>query len=272
MTNAFTPASRQGLRAWIVGDMMKNGEWVKIEFIGRRASDNQVIEATSEEEAKKAGIFQEDGVYGPGLVVLGSNTSLKGVEDALLEMKDGESRKVEMPPEKAFGMRDPSLVRIMPLGEFRKRDIEPYPGLALNMDDRRATVRSVTGGRVTLDFNHPLAGEKLVYDVTVAGVVEGTTARTQELLSRSFHGETLKACSLEQKGGILTAKFGAPITKDMNFIIAKTEFISNVLRYLPEIKKIEAVEAYERKEDGTEGKETEAGKEKEGKETESKKA
>jgi FKBP-type peptidyl-prolyl cis-trans isomerase 2 len=236
-----------------IGDFMKNGDWVKIEFIGKRASDGLVIEATSAEEAKKAGIFQEDGVYGPGLVILGSNTSLKGIEEALLTMKDGESRKVELTPENAFGPRDPTLVRIMPVGEFRKRDIDPYPGLVLNMDDRRATVRSVTGGRVTLDFNHPLAGEKLIYDVKISGVVEGTKARSQELLSRSFQGETYKACSLEVKGDVLEAKFGAPIAKDMNFIIAKTEFVANVLRHMPEIAKIDAVEVYERKQEEKEG-------------------
>jgi len=226
---------------------MKNGDWVKIEFTGKRAADGRVIECTSAEEAKKAGIFQEDGIYGPGLVIIGSGTTLKGIEDALLQMKDGESRTIELAPDKAFGVRDPTLVRIMPIGDFRKRDIDPYPGLMLNMDDRRATVRSVTGGRVTLDFNHPLAGEKLVYDVKASGVIEGTKARAQELLSRSFQGDVLKSCAVELKGEVLEAKFGAPVTKDMNFIIAKTEFVSNVLRYLPEIRKIDAVEEYERK-------------------------
>jgi peptidylprolyl isomerase len=226
---------------------MKNGDWVKMDYVGRRALDNAVIETTYPEEARKAGIFQEDGVYEPGLVILGTKTTIEGLEDALLTMKDGESRTLELPPEKAFGLRDPTLVRVMPISEFRRREMEPRPGMMLEMDGRKAMVRSVNSGRVTLDFNHPLAGERVIYDVKVSGVVEGTKARAQELLARAVRGDASKHTSIELKGEVLNVRFGYEVAKDMNFIIAKTEFVSNVLRYMDEIKTIEATEEYSRK-------------------------
>ena len=68
-------------------------------------------------------------------------------------------------------------------------------------------------------------------------------------MQRSVRGPAQKSSSLSVQGDVLEAAFGEAITKDMNFIIAKSEFIANVLRYLPEIKKIRAVEEYVRKED-----------------------
>ncbi|RLG20115.1 peptidylprolyl isomerase, partial [Candidatus Micrarchaeota archaeon] len=95
---------------------MKEGDWVLIDYTGRRASDNSVVETTSEEVAKKEGVYNEKMIYRPNLVVLGKQTTLKGIEEALMGMKVGESKQLELRPEKAFGSRDPSLTRVMSVG------------------------------------------------------------------------------------------------------------------------------------------------------------
>ncbi|MDO8339782.1 MAG: peptidylprolyl isomerase [Candidatus Burarchaeum sp.] len=231
---------------------MQNGDWVLIDYTARRASDSRIVETTRAEDAKAAGFEDQKTKYAPSLVIMGQGTTLVGLEEALLTMSVGESRKVEIEPDKGFGTRDPSLVRVLPVGEFRRREIDPKPGLVLDFDGRSGTVRAVASGRVTVDLNHPLAGEKLTYDVKLVEAVQDTAKKAQALLSASMHMKTgspaLSATSASFKDGALELTFGEELAKDINFIVGKTEFIGNVLRHMPDVKKIRVVEEYARKE------------------------
>lgn len=97
---------------------------------------------------------------------------LKGLEEALLEMNANEKRVIEIPPEKAFGERDPKLVRLIPMSEFKKHNTNPEPGMFFQADNMRGRVLSVSGGRVKVDFNNPLAGKTLIYDLEVKEKIE----------------------------------------------------------------------------------------------------
>jgi peptidylprolyl isomerase len=228
---------------------VKNGDWIMIDYTGRRASDSRMVETTSEEVAKKEGAYDEKIRYEPNLVILGQETTLKGLEEALMDMKVGESRKLELAPEKAFGARDPSLVRVMPIGEFRKRDINPAPGMVVELDRQRALVKSVTSGRVTIDLNHLLAGERLSYELKLVEVLKEPAKRAKALMDMGMRvkGKT-EATSISLKDGVLEVHFKEGLVKDMNFIVGKTEFVSNALRFMPEVKRIRVVEDYTRKE------------------------
>jgi peptidylprolyl isomerase len=232
---------------------MQNGDWILIDYTARRASDGRVVETTRAEEAKKEGFYDEKAKYEPSLVILGQGTTLVGLEEALLTMNVGESRKVEIEPSKGFGTRDPSLVRVLSVGEFRRREIDPKPGMVLDFDGRSGTVRAVSSGRVTVDLNHPLAGERLTYDVKLVEAVQDATRKAQALLSASMHmkagAPTAAATAASFKDGVLELSFGEDLAKDINFIVGKTEFIANVLRHMPDVKKIRVVEEYARKEE-----------------------
>ena len=97
---------------------------------------------------------------------------LKGLEEALLEMNVNEKKIIEMPPEKAFGDRDPKLVRLIPTAEFKKHNTDPEPGMFFQADNMRGRVLSVSGGRVKVDFNNPLAGKTLIYDLEIKERIE----------------------------------------------------------------------------------------------------
>ncbi|MEM3412093.1 MAG: peptidylprolyl isomerase [archaeon] len=101
------------------------------------------------------------------LLVLGKNILIPGLEEALKEMKEGESKVVKIPPEKGYGERKADLIKIVSLQSFRKNNIEPYPGMEIEVDGVIAKVQSVSGGRVRLDFNPKFAGKTLEYDITL---------------------------------------------------------------------------------------------------------
>jgi FKBP-type peptidyl-prolyl cis-trans isomerase 2 len=88
--------------------------------------------------------------------------------DRSLEGKEvGQEYEIELKPEDAFGLRNPSMMQLIPLKTFKEKGVYPTPGLQVNIDGILATIRSVTSGRVTIDFNHPLAGKALKFWVKV---------------------------------------------------------------------------------------------------------
>ncbi len=105
-------------------------------------------------------------------VIIKPGFLIKGLEEALLEMNVNEKKTIEIPPEKAFGNRDPKLIRLIPISEFRKHDTKPKPGMFIQADNMRGRVLSVSGGRVRVDFNNPLAGKTLIYDIEIKEKIE----------------------------------------------------------------------------------------------------
>ncbi|PIE56508.1 MAG: FKBP-type peptidylprolyl isomerase [Desulfobulbus propionicus] len=107
----------------------------------------------------------------PVIVQIGSGRILKAVEACMLGMEPGETRSVRVLPEDAYGSYHKELVHTLPKSTFAGR-IDPKPGMILSLNVERegeaqqipATVLSVDNDEVTVDYNHPLAGQSLNYD------------------------------------------------------------------------------------------------------------
>ena len=177
----------------------------------------------------------------PLAVVLGAGDVLKGLEEVLSDMEEGEEREVELPPEKAFGERNPDLVVIIPEREFRKRGITPYPGLPIEADGRTGRVLSVSAGRVQVDFNHPLAGKTLIYKVKVVKVVEKVEDAAFHLFRR-FFGYEPEDVSL--KKGVLKVSYMFSREAER----AEPAFVSYILMNFDDIKEVRMEKIYRRKE------------------------
>jgi FKBP-type peptidyl-prolyl cis-trans isomerase 2 len=221
---------------------VSGGDFVKIEFTGTRVATGRVFDTSVEAKAKEAGIFSPRARYGPKLVVVGKGMVVKGFDSALAGMQVGQEKRFEVEPEQAYGLRSPSLVRVLPLSEFRKHDMDPRPGMMFEMDGAPAVVRSVTSGRVTVDLNHPLAGDKLSFEVKVLEKVSGTDAKAAALLDDSgVHGAAAKASGSRLE--VSMPKLSKP--QEAEVFVAKCSFIRAAKELLPEISEIEFREGYE---------------------------
>ncbi|PIN74811.1 peptidylprolyl isomerase [Candidatus Woesearchaeota archaeon CG10_big_fil_rev_8_21_14_0_10_37_12] len=150
---------------------VKKGDFVEIEYTGKLKDSGEVFDTTNKEEAKKANIFAEKAEYKPIIICVGEQHILPGI-DSFIEGKDLGKHTVDLTPEQAFGKKNPELVKILPISKFKEQNIKPVPGLRLNIDGHVATVKSASGGRIILDFNHPLAGKELVYDIKLNRIIE----------------------------------------------------------------------------------------------------
>ena len=107
----------------------------------------------------------------PFIFCLGEGMFLKGAEDFLIGKQIGKY-EIELEPEKAFGKRNTKLIMVVPMKIFREKQINPNPGAMLNFDGRPAKILTVSGGRVIVDFNNPLAGKTVIYKINILRKVD----------------------------------------------------------------------------------------------------
>ncbi len=147
----------------------KKKDFVEIDFTAR-TEDGRVFDTTKKEVAKEENLPETE--YKPLHICIGEGQLLKGLDKALDGKELGKEYEITINPEEAFGRRDPKLVRIIPLKVFHEKEVNPYPGLSVAIDNTIATVRAVSGGRVITDFNHPLAGRKIIYKIVLRRKLE----------------------------------------------------------------------------------------------------
>lgn len=147
---------------------IKKNDFVEIEYTGKAKNDNTVFDTTDPDIAKKHNL--PEGKYGPVTVCVGQGQLIKGL-DQKLQGKEPGTYTFELSPEEAFGRKDAKLVQMVPMKKFKEKNIKPVPGMQLNVNGFMGVVKNVSGGRVIVDFNHPLAGKELVYEVKVNRLV-----------------------------------------------------------------------------------------------------
>ena len=104
----------------------------------------------------------------------GKGELLDGLEDRIINMQEGEKKDIQVPAIEAYGEYDKSLTETLPLSEFDGIDLEIGLVLEADGDDGevyKATVTEVTKESVTLDYNHPFAGQDLDFKVVVLKIV-----------------------------------------------------------------------------------------------------
>ena len=129
--------------------------------------------------------------------IFGTNSMLKAFEDNIYGLSEGDPFKFTLSPEEAYGDFDESRIIDLPKNIFEvdgKIDNEMlFEGNTLPMMDTdgnrlMGSVVSITGDTVTMDFNHPLAGETMHFEGTVQGVRDASTEEIAALFSGSGCG------------------------------------------------------------------------------------
>ena len=162
----------------------QKGDFILIEYTAKVKETNEIFDTTSEETAKKEHLHKEGEIYEPKLVVIGEGWVLKALDESLATMEPAKTTPVEISPEKAFGSRDPEKVKRIPLRHLTAKGITPTLSMRVEYDGKMATVRAVGAGRVLLDFNPPLAGKTLIYQVTVKKKLELQQEKIAALIHR----------------------------------------------------------------------------------------
>ncbi len=233
---------------------VKNGDFIKLEYTGKVQETGDVFDTTSEEVAEEKGIQSDKKTYGPISVIVGGGHVLKGMEEALVGMEEGEEKTIELPPEEAFGERDPKLIQLVPMSEFKKQGIKPQVGMAITSEGNTGIIRSVSGGRVRLDFNHELAGKNLEYQVKVAGIIEDDAEKVKSLIDLHYRTPNLDSekhqVDIEDEKVIIAMDEMAKFDQRPHMEVTMDRFrIARDIQDNMDIKTVEFVDSFIKKEE-----------------------
>jgi FKBP-type peptidyl-prolyl cis-trans isomerase 2 len=163
-----------------MAEKVKSGDFVELDFVGRIKSTGQIFDLTVEDIAKKEGLNSEN--MTPLIACINAGHLLKGFDENLIDKTVGSEFEFDVSPEKAFGKKNPKHIQLTSIHTLKKSGVNPVTGMQLNVDGVLATVRSVSGGRVILDFNHPLAGKELHYWVKIRKLITDSEEKVNSIL------------------------------------------------------------------------------------------
>lgn len=138
---------------------IKNDSVVRVNYTGR-LEDNSIFDTSLSEDRE------------PLKVSLGQGSLIPGFEEALVGMSEGETKTVEILPNKGYGERIEALV--FNLSKYRlPQEIEIGGVVQGNGPAGTAmfTITDINENLVTLDGNHPLAGKKIIFDLEVVEII-----------------------------------------------------------------------------------------------------
>jgi len=168
-----------------MAETVKEHDFIELDYTGK-LEDGTVFDTTLESVAKENHLHDEKMKYEPLVICVGEKQLLPGLDDALQGAEIGKEHEIILTPESAFGKREVKNIRVVPLGTFKEHNVQPQPGLQIDIDGQRGVVTRVSGGRVIVNFNHPLAGRKVVYTVKINKKITDQKDQVLYFLSNTF--------------------------------------------------------------------------------------
>ncbi len=167
-----------------MADKTRKKDFVEIEFLGRNLTTGEIFDTNNLSEAKKINPNVKD--TKPLVTCIGEGFVVPGLDQALEGKEIGKKEAIKLSPEKAFGPRNPALVRMIPMKIFTEQKVYPQPGMTLALDNQLVKVISVSAGRVLVDFNNPLAGKDIEYEFEIKKIISDLKEKANALQNILF--------------------------------------------------------------------------------------
>jgi len=161
--------------------MIKENDFIELDYTGIIKDDKIIFDTTIEKTAKDNNIFDDKREYKPIIICVGENHLIKGLDEQVTGKEIGKYT-IEVKDVDAFGKKSTERINLMPMNEFKKQNINPFVGLDIEADGRRGIIRSISGGRVLVDFNHPLSSKDLTYEIDIKRIVTDNKEKVEGLL------------------------------------------------------------------------------------------
>ena len=228
---------------------IKKGDLIYIDYIGIVKESGEIFDTTIEEEAKKAGIYNEKQRYKPVLVAVGKSWVVEGLDEALVGREENQYFEVEVPPEKGFGNRDVNKIVIYTRRKLLEAGIrgELRPGAVVTINGAPAIVRAGSGGRYLLDFNPPLAGKTLIYKVWIRSICKTIDEKIQAIIRRRSEklAENAK-CKVDLEKKSLEIHITGETALEPEIQMAKKSIIEDIFELTPDIKEVRIIESFKK--------------------------
>lgn len=156
---------------------VQTGNTVKVDYVGS-LEDGSIFDTSLEAEAQEAGLFDATRPYEPLIVNVWKGEVIPGFDEALVGMTVGETKTFTIPVDQAYGEPREELVQQVPLTTFQESGLTPEIGKTYNFGIAQGTIKEVSDTDITIDFNHPLAGQALTFEITIREIISAQDAAT----------------------------------------------------------------------------------------------
>ncbi len=216
-----------------MADTIKEHDFIEIDYTGKLV-DGTIFDTTEEKVAKDNNLPTDKGKFGAATICVGEQQILPGLDKELIGKEIGKEYTINLSAENAFGKRDIKKMKIMPVNSFKEHNMQPQPGLQIEADGEMGVITRVSGGRVIVNFNHPLAGKDVLYTVKINKTITDPKEKIVSFLSTSMR---LPEDKIDVAVKDEVAEIKMPVQLPEQF----TEAVSKKLKELVKLKEIKFV-------------------------------
>ena len=191
---------------------IKKNDFVEVDFTGKIKETGYIFDTTIKKIAEDNNLTDK-AEYKPVIICVSQGHIFKKIENSLIGKEAGRRYRVELEPEEAFGKKNAKLIKLVPTSVFRKQKINPVPGLGVNIDNQFGVIRTVTGGRCMVDFNHPLSGKELSYNIKARKIIKDSVEKVKALIEMDLK---IKDFKVEKKDKVNNVIFDDKVKKHLN--------------------------------------------------------
>lgn len=222
---------------------------VYVDYTGYTKDDGFYFDTTVEQVAKEKDIHKENERYEPMLVAIGWNWLLEALEEELVGMKVGDSKTVEVPPEKGAGQRDPNLIKKIALTKLHKQGARGYKGEEITFGRERGVITSVLGRTVRVDFNPPLAGKTLIFDLTVREIISDPVDKLLAVVKRRIPAIPIEQFKVSITGKTITIELPKESRYIENIQYGEIGIAADALKVVEKAKEVKLITTWPRPEE-----------------------
>jgi FKBP-type peptidyl-prolyl cis-trans isomerase SlyD len=215
---------------------IQKGDFIKVSYTGKTADDGRVFDTTDEEAAKANNVYNEKGKYGGDVIIVGAGHTVTGLDEDIIGKDVGYRGSVTIPPEKAFGIRNPELIESVPITRFKDR---PQVGMMVELEGRPGMVIRMIGRMAQVDFNRFLAGQTVIYDYEIIEKIEDIEGKVKGLLGLYIG----KDFSIQVNDSTVTVEIQPELTYNQRWLMSKRQIAREIISNT-DIKEILYVERY----------------------------
>jgi FKBP-type peptidyl-prolyl cis-trans isomerase 2 len=218
--------------------VLQKKDFIEILFTGK-TKEGEIFDSNIKEDLKKASLDSEPK---PLIFCLGEGMFLNSVDEFLIGKELGDY-SINLLPENAFGKRNSALVQVFPARVFKEHKVNPVPGTMFSFDGKLAKIISVSGGRIMVDFNNPLAGKEVNYKIKVIRKVENSDEKVKALNEFLFR----RNIEFEWKDNTLLLKVEKDLVKFVELFKEKYKDVLGVNMEVHELSNTDSQKREEKK-------------------------
>lgn len=200
---------------------IEKGDFIRVSYTGKTDED-RVFDTTNEDVAKANKIYNEKGKYGGDVVIVGAKHTVAGLDEDFVGKDIGYTGSVTIPPEKAFGPRNPELIENIPMTKFNQR---VQVGMPVEVDGRPGMVIRAIGRMAQVDFNRFLAGQTVTYDYEIKEKIDDIEGKVKGLLGL-YIGKDLPVQVNEDN---ITVEIEPEMTYNQRWLMSKRQIAREVI-------------------------------------------